>query len=128
MVVRTDWSSSTISSFCIGWGARVSLHNHGKARTFPGSTGHFNTASMLENDLLYNGQADAGTGLAKRFGALGPVEFLENAFDFLGIHADSLILHGQAQIGSPQLGIDVDLSIGGRILYGVRQQVIESIF
>src|SRR5450755_1593874 len=118
MVVRTEWSSSTISSFCIVGRARVSLHNHGKARAFAGSAGHLNPAAVLENDLFHNRKPDAGTGFARSFGALGPVELLKNALDFLGIHADSLIPHRQAQFASPRFGIYVNFGIGGRILYG----------
>src|ERR1700730_6598140 len=98
MVVRTDWSSSTINSFCIRSGAHVGLHNHGKARAFTGRAGHLDTAAVLENDLLYNREPDARTGFAGFLGALSPVEFLKNALDFLGIHADSLIANRQPQL------------------------------
>src|SRR4051812_18323556 len=98
MVVRTDWSSSTISSFCIGWSARVGFHNHGKTRTLAGSTGDLNAPAMPENDLLYNRKPDTVAGFAGSLSTLGPVEFLENTFNFLRVHSDSLIFHGQAQL------------------------------
>src|SRR5579864_170977 len=100
MVVHTAWSSSTISSFGIGWGALVGLHNHGKARAFAGSTGHLDAAAVLENDLLHDREPDARAGFAGSLGPLGPIEFLENTLDFLGIHADSLILNRQPQFAA----------------------------
>jgi hypothetical protein len=73
----------------------VGLHNHGKARAFAGSTGHLYAASVLEDDLFHNRKPDARAGFARSLGPLSPVEFLKNALDFLGIHANSLVAYGQ---------------------------------
>src|SRR5712691_3042780 len=76
MVVRTDGSSSTINSFCIG--SNVSFQYHGKARALSRLAGDFHPPAMAGHDLFHDGKSDAGSHFSGRFGALGPIEFLEN--------------------------------------------------
>ena len=51
----------------------------------------------MGDDLLHDGESDAGADFAGLFGALSPVEFLPDLFELVGAHADAFILHGNAE-------------------------------
>ena len=64
------------------------------------------------NDLLDNGEADAGSGLASGNCLPSAVELSENVLDLLLVYSYSLILHGKSEILSVAAGGDGDLSLG----------------
>src|SRR5947209_2887245 len=98
MVVRTDGSSSTISSFCIR--SNEGLQYDGKARALSWHAGNFHPPAVVGHNLFHDGKSDAGSNLSGCFCPFGPVEFLENIFEFLLIHADALVAHGPAQFAA----------------------------
>ena len=62
--------------------------------------GHFDLPAVLFHDLLDDGKPDSGARFSGFLRFLGAVELLKDLFDFLLVHADALILHGDADMAA----------------------------
>src|SRR5579863_1804353 len=115
MVFRTELSSSTTRSLCtlgrptfirLAGGDRsirvpvLSREHHGEAGALAGLAGHFHFSAVVLDDLLHDGEPNARARFARRLGPFGAVKLLEDLAQFLGVHADALVPHREAQIAA----------------------------
>ena len=53
---------------------------------------------MVGDDLLDDGEADAGADFTGLFGALGAVELLADLFQLFGAHTDAFVLDRDTEL------------------------------
>jgi hypothetical protein len=74
---------------------------------------------MLFHDLLDDGKPDSGAGFSGFFRLPGAVKLLKDLLDLLVIHADALVLYGDAYVAIVPPAGDFDFGALGGILHGV---------
>src|SRR5271157_4211486 len=94
-------------------------HYHRETRANTRLAGHFNPSPMLFHNLLDDGKPDSGAGFSGFFRLFGAVKLLKDLLDFLLIHADALVLHGDADVAIVPPAGDPDFGPLGGILHRV---------
>jgi hypothetical protein len=61
-------------------------------------TGNLQAASVVGNDLLDDGEADASADFPGLFGAFRSVELLPDLFQLVGAHTDAFVLDRDTEL------------------------------
>jgi hypothetical protein len=89
--------------------SRSSRQDEGESGALVGSGDDVDAAAVEGHHFADDGEADAGAGLAGGFGAAGAVELAEQVLLFREVHADALVLDGNAGFSVHGLAADLHL-------------------
>ena len=109
-------------------GARVLREGEIESGAVAGFAGRPDPAAVALDDVLDNGESEAGAALLARAGLVHAVEALENAFEGFRRYARAVILNGDLDLPAVQRApAHGDGAVGAAVFDGVVHEVAEDL-
>ncbi len=83
---------------------------------------------MLQDDFFDERKAKPRAIFARALGVFCPIKAVENPLKVVLVHSIALVVDFDQNMIAVVTGADGNLSMSGRILYSIRDQIIASIF